>query len=55
MLTGAAYTKYAFFEWAQVLFDVGFDTVTVLDFASFELVIRDVKGLSRGYVRWLPK
>jgi hypothetical protein len=54
-LIGVAYTTYAFFEWAQVLFDVGFDTVTVLDFASFELVVKDMKGLSRGYVHWLPK
>jgi len=50
-----AYTKYAFFEWALVLFDVSFDAVTALDFENFELVIRDVKGMSRGYVQWLPK
>ncbi|OJD28075.1 hypothetical protein ACJ73_00531 [Blastomyces percursus] len=43
-----AYTKYAFFEWALVLFDVGFDAVTVLDFGAFEIVVRDVKGVSRG-------
>ncbi|QSS51314.1 calcofluor white hypersensitive protein [Histoplasma capsulatum var. duboisii H88] len=43
-----AYTKYAFFEWALVLFDVGFDAVTVLDFSAFEIVVRDVKGISRG-------
>ncbi|EEH08961.1 calcofluor white hypersensitive protein [Histoplasma capsulatum G186AR] len=43
-----AYTKYAFFEWALVLFDVGFDAVTVLDFSTFEIVVRDVKGISRG-------
>ncbi|KKZ65391.1 hypothetical protein EMCG_08771 [[Emmonsia] crescens] len=42
------YTKYAFFEWALVLFDVGFDAVTALDFGSFEIVVRDVKGVSRG-------
>ncbi|KAK5105464.1 Protein cwh43 [Lithohypha guttulata] len=43
-----AYTIYAFFEWALILFDVGFDAVTVYDFSSFEIVVRDVKGLSRG-------
>ncbi|CAL5870220.1 uncharacterized protein PFLUO_LOCUS4455 [Penicillium psychrofluorescens] len=43
-----AYTKYAFFEWALILFDVGFDAVTALDFEGFELVVRDIKGISRG-------
>ena len=50
-----AYTIYAFFEWALVLLDVAFDAVTALDFESFELVVKDVKGLSRGYVHRLPK
>lgn len=50
-----AYTTYAFFEWALVLLDVGFDAVTAMDFSSFEVVVKDVKGLSRGYVQWLPK
>jgi hypothetical protein len=50
-----AYTIYAFFEWALVLFDVAFDAVTALDFETFELVVKDVKGLSKGYVHWLPK
>lgn len=50
-----AYTIYAFFEWALVLFDVGFDACTAIDFESFELVIRDVQGASNGYVYWLPK
>lgn len=54
MLTVAAYTIYAFFEWALVLFDVAFDAVTILDFDSLEIVVKDVKGLSRGYVQWLP-
>jgi len=54
-LTALAYTTYAFFEWALILFDVGFDAVTALDFEGFELQIRDVKGSSRGYVNWLPK
>ncbi|KAI9763969.1 MAG: hypothetical protein M1835_007688 [Candelina submexicana] len=43
-----AYTTYAFFEWALILFDVGFDAVTALDFQGFEFVIKDVKGVSRG-------
>jgi hypothetical protein len=50
-----AYTTYAFFEWALILFDVGFDAITALDFQSFELVVKDVKGSSKGYVRWLPR
>ena len=50
-----AYTIYSFFEWSLVLLDVGFDAVTAMDFSSFELVVKDVKGLSRGYVQWLPK
>lgn len=50
-----AYTRYAFFEWALVLFDVGFDAVTALDFSGFEIIVRDLKGVSRGYVPWLPK
>ncbi|KAK3317259.1 Frag1/DRAM/Sfk1 family-domain-containing protein [Cercophora scortea] len=43
-----AYTIYAFFEWALILFDVGFDAVTALDFDRFELVVRDVNGESKG-------
>ncbi|THV43989.1 hypothetical protein BGAL_0777g00010 [Botrytis galanthina] len=43
-----AYTAYAFFEWALVLFDVAFDAVTALDFETFELVVKDVKGQSKG-------
>lgn len=43
-----AYTTYAFCEWIVVLLDVGFDAVTVYDFSSLEIVVRDVKGLSRG-------
>ncbi|KAK0290635.1 Protein cwh43 [Friedmanniomyces endolithicus] len=43
-----AYTIYALFEWSLVLIDVGFDAVTALDFQSLEIVIKDVKGLSRG-------
>jgi hypothetical protein len=54
-LTMPAYTIYAFFEWALILFDVAFDAVTALDFETFELVVKDVKGASRGYVQLLPK
>ena len=50
-----AYTIYAFFEWSLILFDVGFDAVTALDFSTFEVVIKDVKGATKGYVQWLPK
>lgn len=39
----------------MVLFDVGFDAVTALDFEGFELIVRDIQGASRGYVQWLPK
>ncbi|KAK3312905.1 Frag1/DRAM/Sfk1 family-domain-containing protein [Apodospora peruviana] len=43
-----AYTIYAFFEWSLILFDVAFDAVTALDFDTFEVVVRDVKGVSKG-------
>ncbi|KAK8038241.1 hypothetical protein PG994_015008 [Apiospora phragmitis] len=43
-----AYTTYAFFEWSLILLDVAFDAVTVLDFSTFEIVVRDVGGLSQG-------
>ncbi|CAI6338961.1 unnamed protein product [Periconia digitata] len=42
-----AYTTYAFFEWSLVLLDVAFDAVTVYEFQHFEILIRDVKGMSR--------
>jgi len=48
-----AYTIYAFFEWSLILFDVGFDAVTALDFAGLDLRVVDIKGVSKGYV-WLP-
>ena len=50
-----AYTMYAFFEWSLILLDVGFDAVTALDFETFEVVVRDVKGTSKGYVQRLPR
>ncbi|KAF8250255.1 hypothetical protein K440DRAFT_542160 [Wilcoxina mikolae CBS 423.85] len=43
-----AYTIYAFFEWALILFDVGFDAVTAYDFTGFELRVVDVHGVSKG-------
>ncbi|KAI8966291.1 Frag1/DRAM/Sfk1 family-domain-containing protein [Daldinia sp. FL1419] len=43
-----AYTTYSFFEWSLILFDVAFDAVTALDFDTFEIVVRDVKDLSKG-------
>lgn len=50
----AAYTIYAFFEWSLVLLDVAFDAVTMIEFQHFEIVIKDVRGLSRVYVPRLP-
>ncbi|OAA56063.1 calcofluor white hypersensitive protein [Cordyceps fumosorosea ARSEF 2679] len=49
-----AYTIYAFFEWALILFDVGFDAVTALDFKTFEIVVRDVQGSSKGDNQSVP-
>ncbi|KAH7138217.1 calcofluor white hypersensitive protein-like protein [Dendryphion nanum] len=43
-----AYTTYAFFEWSLVLLDVAFDAVTVAEFSNLEIVVKDVRGLSRG-------
>ncbi|KAF3908613.1 hypothetical protein AA313_de0201131 [Arthrobotrys entomopaga] len=45
-----AYTIYAFFEWSLILYDVGFDAVTALDFEGFELRLVDTKSFSKGYV-----
>jgi hypothetical protein len=39
-----AYTIYAFFEWALVLLDAGFDAVSYLDFDRFEFQVVE-KGL----------
>lgn len=41
-----AYTIYAFFEWALVLFDVAFDSATIYDFADLEIRIVDIKGVT---------
>lgn len=41
-----AYTSYAFFEWALVLFDVAYDSATALDFKALEIRLVDVKGIS---------
>ncbi|KAK3631620.1 Protein cwh43 [Elasticomyces elasticus] len=46
-----AYTIYAFFEWALVLLDVGFDAVTAIDFQAFEIVVREVGGKGSGEKR----
>ncbi|KAI0104723.1 Frag1/DRAM/Sfk1 family protein [Nemania sp. FL0031] len=43
-----AYTKYSFFEWSLILYDVAFDAVTALDFDTFEIIVKDVNGLSKG-------
>ncbi|OAL46244.1 calcofluor white hypersensitive protein precursor [Pyrenochaeta sp. DS3sAY3a] len=42
-----AYTIYSFFEWSLVLLDVAFDAVTMIEFKNFEIVVKDVRGLSR--------
>jgi hypothetical protein len=49
-----AYTTYAFFEWALVLLDVAFDAVSIAEFKEFEIVVKDNRGVSRGYVPRLP-
>ncbi|KAI1117901.1 Frag1/DRAM/Sfk1 family protein [Nemania sp. NC0429] len=46
-----AYTTYAFFEWSLILYDVAFDAVTALDFDTFEIIVRDVNGVSKGMNR----
>ncbi|KAK6527918.1 hypothetical protein TWF281_009179 [Arthrobotrys megalospora] len=43
-----AYTIYAFFEWSLILYDVGFDAVTALDFEGFELRLVDTKSFNKG-------
>lgn len=43
-----AYTIYAFFEWALVLFDVAYDSATVFDFAALEVRVVDVKGVTHA-------
>ncbi|KAG2176266.1 hypothetical protein INT43_005500 [Umbelopsis isabellina] len=39
-----AYTKYAFFEWSLIIYDVAFDAVSALDFQKFELTVRDLSS-----------
>ncbi len=53
--TFSAYTIYAFFEWSLVLLDVAFDAVTMVEFSKFEIVIKDIRAVSRAYVPRLPK
>ncbi|RYP07919.1 hypothetical protein DL764_002190 [Monosporascus ibericus] len=43
-----AYTKYALCEWSLIILDVAFDAVTVYDFSSLEITVRDLQGLSNG-------
>lgn len=43
-----AYTTYSFFEWSLVLLDVAFDAVTLVEFENFEIVVKDLRGISRG-------
>ncbi|GAB5587832.1 Protein cwh43 [Umbelopsis nana] len=40
-----AYTKYAFFEWSLIIYDVAFDAVTALDFQRFEFTVRDLSAV----------
>lgn len=54
LLTLSAYTIYSFFEWSLVLLDVAFDAVTMIEFKDFEIVVKDNRGISRGYVSRLP-
>lgn len=41
-----AYTIYAFFEWALIIFDIAYDAAAVYDFKALELRIVDVKGIT---------
>ncbi|KAI3339456.1 Frag1/DRAM/Sfk1 family protein [Ustulina deusta] len=43
-----AYTTYSFFEWSLILYDIAFDAITALDFDTFEIIVKDVNGLSKG-------
>ncbi|KAI8081582.1 Frag1/DRAM/Sfk1 [Halteromyces radiatus] len=36
-----AYSMYAIFEWSLILYDVGFDAISMMDFQSLDLVIID--------------
>lgn len=50
-----AYSIFSLFEWSLILYDVAFDAVTALDFDTFEITVKDVNGLSKGYVHRLPR
>ncbi|ORX61677.1 fgf receptor activating protein [Hesseltinella vesiculosa] len=41
-----AYSMYAIFEWSLILYDIGFDAVSFLDFQSLEIVISDVMNIT---------
>lgn len=43
-----AYTSYAFFEWALVLFDVAYDSATAFDFKTLEIRLVDINGISNS-------
>lgn len=34
---------------------MAFDACTIYDFENFEIQIKDLKGIAKGYVAWLPK
>jgi len=42
-----AYTMYAFFEWAIVVFDVGFDATSIIDFSNFSIQLVDTTGCEK--------
>ncbi|KAG9297374.1 hypothetical protein G9A89_009458 [Geosiphon pyriformis] len=46
-----AYTIYAFFEWTLIIYDIGFDAVSLYDFSSYEIRVVDLTvqpGLYNG-------
>ncbi|KAK9463988.1 Frag1/DRAM/Sfk1 family-domain-containing protein [Lipomyces oligophaga] len=44
-----AYTIYAFFEWSLIFLDVAYDSISALDFASLEIRIVDMTGITHGF------
>ncbi|RPA84753.1 calcofluor white hypersensitive protein precursor [Ascobolus immersus RN42] len=43
-----AYTKYAFFEWSLIIYDVLFDAVTAIEFEGLQIQVVDTNGLGKG-------
>ncbi|KAI8065631.1 fgf receptor activating protein [Gongronella butleri] len=41
-----AYSMYAIFEWSLIVYDIGFDAVTMLDFQLLEIVVSDMMNLT---------